>query len=184
MIKRLRPYPSHEELAAMYAAPHDHRMYGRGHDERVEATVRLALDEIAERDYVADLSCGNGEIARRITTRATALGDYAPGYEITGPLEETLLELDFADVYVCSETLEHVDDPEHVLDMIYQRARTLLLSTPLECWDDANGEHMWAWDREGVEHLAAKCGWEPQAFTSVDSRTYGEPYLYGIWVFA
>ena len=46
----------------------------------------------------------------------------------------------------------------------------------------ANGEHLWAWDREGVEDLLKRTGWQPVAFTSVDSREYGEPYLYGIWV--
>ena len=55
----------------MYAEPHNHRLWGRGHDERVEATIALALANIDETDrgYVADLSCGNGEIARRIAGR-------------------------------------------------------------------------------------------------------------------
>lgn len=183
MITRLRPLPTAEELAVMYATPHDHTIYGRGHGERVEATIRLALEAIPTRTVVGDLSCGNGIIANAITQGQVVLGDFAPGYEHHGPLEDTLEYVDFVDVYVCSETLEHLDNPEHVLDLIYARANYLVLSTPLECWDDANGEHLWAWDREGVEGLAAKCGWEPVAFTSVDSRTYGEPYLYGIWVF-
>jgi len=183
-VKRLRPYPSPEQLHAMYGhAPHDHRLYGRGHDERVEATIALAKASISawDRGVVADLSCGNGEIARRIAGRSTILGDLAPGYGIVGPIEETAARVGWVNVWVLSETLEHVDDPVAVLREIRPRASRLVLSTPLECWDDTNGEHLWSWDREGVEELLAEVGWLPTAFDQVDSRTYDEPYLYGIW---
>jgi len=186
-VKRLRPLPSPDELAAMYPAPHDHRIYGRGHHERVEATIALAVENLteAERGVVGDLSCGNGEIARRIATSpAVHLGDFAPGYEFHGPLEETLAQLDIVDVYVCSETIEHLDDPFGVLLAIREKAEFLLLSTPIGCWHDANGEHLWAWDREGVEQLLTSAGWALMAFDNVDSTEYGEPYNYGIWVAA
>jgi len=183
-VKRLRPLPSPAELAAMYATPHDHRLYGRGHDERVEATVALALAHLPEweRGYVADLSCGNGEIARRIAVRSTILGDLAPGYGITGPIEETAARVGWVNVWVLSETLEHVDKPDEVLREIRPRAGHLVLSTPLECWDDTNGEHVWSWDREGVEELLGEAGWLVTAFDQVDSREWGEPYLFGLWV--
>jgi len=184
-VKRLRPMPTAEEMAAMYPAPHDHRIYGRGHHERVEATVALAVQQIAdaERQIVADLSCGNGDIARRIATSpAVHLGDFAAGWEYHGPLEETLDLIPLVDVYVCSETIEHLDDPFDVLLKIRHQAERLVLSTPIGCWDDANGEHLWAWDREGVEQLLDSAGWSPWAFTNVDSTAYGEPYNYGIWV--
>jgi hypothetical protein len=185
-VTRLRPLPSPEQLAAMYPAPHDHRIYGRGHHERVEATIALALATITDehRVSVGDMSCGNGEIARRIgMTAHLHLGDFAPGYPYNGPLEQTLDEMPNVHTYICSETLEHVDDPAAVLEQIRGKAGHLVLSTPLECWDDANGEHLWAWDRQGVETLAAAAGWTALAFDSVDSRAYGEPYLYGLWVF-
>jgi hypothetical protein len=57
-----------------------------------------------------------------------------------------------------------------------------VLSTPLECWEDSNAEHLWAWDQHGVELMLLQADWAVRAFTSVDSREYGEPYLYGIWV--
>jgi len=183
-VKRLRLLPSPAELAAMYAAPHDHRLYGRGHDERVEATIALAKASIDvwDRGYVADLSCGNGEIARRIAGRSTILGDLAPGYGITGPIEETAARVGWVNVWVLSETLEHLDDPVKVLREIRPRAGHLVLSTPLECWDDTNGEHLWAWDCVGVDDLLGEAGWLPTAFDQVDSRAWGEPYLFGLWV--
>jgi hypothetical protein len=193
-VERLRPAHDAETLAAMYAAPHDHRIYGRGHHERVEATIELACRAIPEALLltVGDLSCGNGEIARRICTDSDGLhlGDAAvqlldvelPGVKYHGPLEETIHLMPEVDTYVCSETLEHLDDPGKALALIRTKATYLLLSTPLECWGDTNGEHYWAWDREGVEDLMQCTGWIPVAFDSVDSREWGEPYLYGIWV--
>lgn len=193
MIQRLRPLPSPEELAVMYAQAHDHRIYGRGHHERVEATIGLAFDTLTENDRwtVADLSCGNGVIATRIATGSTILGDFGvlpadltPGDpKWRGRIEETITEITEINLFVLSETLEHLDDPLAILRDIRAKAFCLLLSTPLECWEDTNAEHLWAWDREGVEGLAAQANWLPIAFTSVDSREYGEPYLYGIWVF-
>ncbi len=192
-VERLRPLPSPERLAELYAVPHDHRLYGRGHGERVEATIALAegnLPEI-ERLSVADLSCGNGAIALALATNDDVhLGDVAalpaelPGTKYRGPIEETIHLIPDVDVgvFVCSETIEHLDDPGKVLALARSKADNLVLSTPLECWDDDNPEHLWAWDREGVEGLLKRTGWLPWAFVSVDSRTYGEPYLYGIWV--
>jgi hypothetical protein len=68
-------------------------------------------------------------------------------------------------VFVISETVEHRDDPD---------------ATPIEAWNDANVEHVWAWDRDGVEEMMTGAGWTPQRFKTVDSREYGEPYCYGI----
>lgn len=186
-IKRLRDL--YHNLEEMYPAPHDHRIYGRGHHERVEATIMVGKETIPEanRQIVADLSCGNGEIAKRIVIPGGTLilGDFAPGYPIHGPIEETLDVKTFplVDVFVLSETIEHLEDPLDILLRINEVSEYLLLSTPLECWDDGNAEHLWAWDREGVEGMAQTAGWAPLDFCSVDSRAWGEPYLYGIWVF-
>lgn len=155
-----------------------------GHHLRVE--VSKVLTKVYADKYgwhsVGDLSCGNGEIARSLLGRRVVLGDFAPGYAITGPLEQTLPAMPAVDGYICSETLEHVDEPALVLRLVRAKTDTLILSTPLEAWDDINTEHYWAWDRAGVESVLASAGWLPEAFASVDSRVFGEPYLYGIWV--
>lgn len=190
MRRRLRPAWSPEDLDRIYPAPHDHRLYGRGHRERVAATIQAALNYLTGPDdpyavpvaSVADLSCGNASIARAIPSEALYLGDFAPGYEYHGPLELTLVQLPDVEVYVCSETLEHLDDPDAVLALIATKALTLVLSTPVDAWGDTNDEHYWAWDREGVEEMLAASGWVVASYGEVDSRAYGEPYCYGIWV--
>lgn len=183
--------PTADELARMYATPHDHRIYGRGHAERVDATIALAREHLQQFQSIADLSCGNGTIVRSLTPHVHDrwLGDFAP---IQGEPGENVLHGDIWDtldqipdpthVFVLSETLEHVDEPLDLLDQIRQRCNQLVLSTPLECWGDTNPEHLWAWDRAGMEEMLDVAGWTVVAFDSVDSREWGEPYLYGIWV--
>lgn len=181
MIKRLRPKWSDEELKQIYAAPHNHFIYGRGHGERVDKTIELVKEHITV-NSVADLSCGNGHIAKSIGAETVILGDFAPGYPIEGPIEETIDLIPTVDAFVLSETLEHLDDPAFILNKINEKALALILTTPIDNWDDSNGEHYWSWDQEGVESLLDDTGWRVFAFDYVDSREYGEPYKYGIWL--
>lgn len=181
MIQRLRGAHPPEALARMYAEPHDHRRWGRGHGERVDEMIRLG----SKRSWglVADLSCGNGAVATKVTTGRVILGDIAPRYPIHGPIEQTLKALPPVDLFVLGETLEHLDRPGEVLGLIAQKSGSLLLSTPINAWGDSNNEHYWAWDKPGVEGLAGSAGWEVAEYSEVDSTAYGEPYHYGIWLF-
>lgn len=166
----------------MYLTPHDHRLYGRGHGERVEATIALGktiiLPEICSG---ADLSCGNGEIIKALALTRTYLGDFAPGYELCGALDDTIQQIPLVDLFVCSETIEHLDNPLKALMLIRMKSEHLLLSTPVDNFADTNAEHLWGWDREGVENLLHLVGFTVIDYDQVDSRVYGEPYCYGIW---
>ena len=180
-LQRLRPAYSEDELARLYARPHDHTRWP-DHHLRVDAT--LAVARWMARDGIgsaADLSCGNGHILRSLDARRKYFGDYAPGYSITGPIDKTIHEIPTVDLFVCSETIEHLDDPDMVLIGIRAKARMLVLSTPVEAWDDANPEHYWAWDRERVESMVRAAGWLPHVYTAVDFRPQGLPYCFGIW---
>lgn len=183
MIKRLRPKWSDEELAKIYAKPHDHYKYGRGHGLRVEVTQNIlkSMSRHVRAETGADLSCGNGAILKHIKLKKYYLGDFAKGYEFEGPLEKTIHEIPFVDIYVCSETLEHLDDPLSALKLIREKSKTLVLSTPIENWNDTNGEHYWSYDREGVEELLKESGWVPNVFLFLDTTVFREPYKYGIW---
>jgi hypothetical protein len=183
MIKRLRPKWSEEELAKIYAKPHDHRIYGRGHTVRVEVTQNILKDmaRLTNAKSGADLSCGNAAILNSLSLKEKYLGDYASGYEFVGPLEDNLEKMPNVDIYVCSETLEHLDNPGHALKLIREKSKSLILSTPIEQWEDTNAEHYWAYDREGVEELLKEAGWVPNVFLFLDTQVFGEPYKYGIW---
>lgn len=183
MIKRLRPKWSDEDLARIYAKPHNHEIYGRGHGVRVEVTNNILKDMAREVGAVsgADLSCGNGAILKSLNIRKKYFGDFAPTYEFTGPLEKTIHEIPKVDIYVCSETLEHLDDPQYALELIREKTKALVLSTPIEKWNDTNEEHYWAYDRDGVESMLLKAGFTPNIFLFLDTEVFGEPYRYGIW---
>lgn len=179
--QRLRPAYDPEQLADLYAAPHDHRQW-RDHHLRVDVTIQvgrwLAGDTLAA---AADLSCGNGMVLSAIPAATRIFGDYAPGWDHTGPLEHTITQIPLVDLYVCSETLEHLDDPDKALALIRGRTRKLLLSTPVEAWDDDNPEHYWAWSRADVEVMLTAAGFIPVVYTAVDFRPAGLPYCFGIW---
>lgn len=176
---RLRPRHSDEQLAAIYAEPHEHSGWP---DHRIRVRATIALASHIDAGTVADLSCGDGVIAASIHTGRLILGDVAPGHEVTGPIESTIHEIDPVDTFVCSETIEHLDDPGTVLAAIRSKSRHLILTTPIDNWDDGNIEHYWAWDREAVEDLARRAGWNTvDVFAALDCRTMGG-YLTGMWV--
>lgn len=169
---RLRPYPSPAELARMYATPHDHTRWA---DHLIRADVTTMIGAWLLRDrrvgaVIADLSTGNATIPRGIADmvnmprEALILGDFAPRYEHVGPIEQTIERLadDSVDLFVCSETIEHLEFPEAVLARIRAKARRLLLSTPIgETLADDNPEHIHGWTVEGVVDMLATAGWRP-----------------------
>lgn len=185
MIQRVHEKYTAEEMAQVYATPHDHSIYGHGHWMRVEfakVMVRWCADNYTI-ETAGDLSCGNAAIINALHESVTKhLGDFAPGYEYTGPIEETILLIPNVDLFVCSETLEHLDDPISVLGSIRDKSSVLLLSTPIDAWNDSNNEHYWAWDREEIDQMLENAGWTLTWFASLDSRVIGESYNYGFWV--
>lgn len=134
---------------------------------------------------IADLSCGDARIARAIGEHfdvEPVLGDYAPGYPITGMLAETVPQLEKVDLYVCTNTIEHLDDPQSDLALIREHCTEMLLSTPVEEWSEPSGGHYWAWDRDGVEGIAAEAGFEVSCYVELDLTPYWNPHCkHGIW---
>lgn len=188
---RLRAAHGEQALAMLYEAPHDHTRWP-DHVERVAATIELGRDLVARHGQprvIADLSCGDATIARTLAAEAAAaggaarviLGDLAPGYEITGPIEQTLREITQAGLFVCTETIEHLDDPDAVLAMIREHAVTLLLSTPLAEFWAGNVEHYWGWDDSDVRAMLERAGWTPELYRGLRCEAGGGTWAYQIW---
>jgi hypothetical protein len=180
--ERLRDTYTADELAQVYATPHQH--FGQP-DHRVRVAVTIQLGRALGRlDQVADLACGDGAILGGLDARARTWGDIAPGWDVTGPIEQTIEDLHDVDLFVCAETIEHLDDPDMVLKAIRPRAAKLLLSTPVDAWSDRelNPQHYWAWDREAVEDMLATAGFEVFTYCELDLTYRGpEHYRFGIW---
>lgn len=173
------------DLSVLCAEPHDHMRWGMGHGLRVEVTKVIAASMFGNGMSVADLSCGNGAIANYLSDTfdgvTVTLGDYAAGYPITGMIEDTVGQIGHVDLFICSETIEHLDNPSLVLGDIREHSTRLVLSTPLCEWHDLEEQHLWAWDRAGVESLLMGAGFEVVRFASLDATAFGETYDYGIW---
>lgn len=179
---RLRPAYSPEQLAEVYPVPHEHGRFP-DHRLRVAATIEVAR-WLADGEGVvraADLSCGDGAILRALDVPHPYYGDFADHYHYVGPIEETIEQIPAVDLFVCAETVEHLDDPDAVLKAIRSTARLLVLSTPVDAWNDDNPEHYWAWGRDDVEAMLAGAGFEVSVFTAVDFRPMSLPYCFGIW---
>lgn len=182
MRQRVRPAYTAEQLAAIYPAPHDHT---RWPDHVLRADMTVALCQwFTDVGSVADLSCGNGWMARHVAQHFGAtvvLGDLAAGYEHHGPIEQTIGEIDPVDLFICTETLEHLDDPDTVLGRIREKAKGLIVSTPdAEPFDgDArhfNLEHYWTWDTDGVVEMLNAAGWTVEVGMQLQMPTMGVSY--------
>lgn len=180
MKTRLRgPYDA-DKLAELYAAPHDHTKWN-DHKVRVAVTAQIAHAVAGDVQVAADLSCGDGATLRALGVPELHLGDLAPGHQYHGPIEQTIHEIPHVGLFVCTETLEHVDDPDLVLKLIRPKADTLIVSTPVDCWHDHNPEHYWAWSREDVEEMLTAAGFEVVLYAALDVRPGGGEYTFGIW---
>ena len=179
MITRLRPKWSDAELAKIYTTPHEHHHW-QDHVIRVNKTLEIAktIDGVKS---AADLSAGDAFIINGLELDKTYIGDFAPKYEFTGAIDKTIEQIPDVDLFICSETLEHLDNPVDVLKQIRAKTKYLLLTTPHAKWDDVNQEHYWAWDKDGVAELLAKAGFETVSFELLElaDQYY---YDYQIWV--
>lgn len=162
---RLRPKHSDEALKQIYATPHDHTKW-EDHHLRVDVTTSVAA-WVGKRygcRSVADLSCGDAAIVNNLYLPqpwTKHLGDFAPGYQYTGPIEKTIHQIPNVDMFICSETIEHLDDPDAVLWEIGQVADTLIVSTPIdETVADGNIEHYWGWSTVNVVDMLNNAGWD------------------------
>lgn len=177
---RLRPAYTAEELATLYATPHNHSRWG-DHRVRVALTAQMTHLLAGPIATAADLSCGDATILKALNVGTRYLGDFAPGYPLTGPIDDTIDEIPLVDLYVCCETLEHLDDPDLALKKIRAKTRALVLSTPVDAFNDTNPEHYWAWSREGVEAMLTEAGFRTEVYTAIDFRPSGAEYCFGVW---
>lgn len=183
--QRLRPKMTPEQLSKIYAHPHRH---SRWDDHKLRVAISIEMGKWALRNsfsshpQVMDLSCGDATIPKALTP-IPILGDFAPGYEICGPIEETLdLFSTTVELFICSETIEHLDDPDTVLQKIRERAKQLLISTPInETFEVGNQEHYWSWSVQAVGEMLRKAGWD-ETVVQTTITLPGWTYDYQIWV--
>jgi hypothetical protein len=184
MRKRLRPAHSPEALADLYATRHDYHGW-KDHLLRVPTSTALVNWMLAEHGWssVADLSCGEGATVGDSNAAVKILGDITPGHPFHGPIEDTIHRIPPVDLFVCDETIEHLDDPDAVLVTIRGKAQGLICSTPVGSWDDPTLGHYWAWEREDVEAMLTTAGWRVETYMRLEFPGHKPhlPHDFGIW---
>lgn len=177
---RLRPAYGPGTLARIYAKPHQHAAW-LDHKVRVAVTAQFAHALAGKVETGADLSCGDGTILSSLDVSKRFFGDFAPGYPHTGPIDDTIEQIPHVDLFICCETIEHLDDPDFTLKLIRGKAKTLVLSTPVDAFDDTNEQHYWAWSRGGVEDMLTTAGFTVVVYNELDFRPARGEYAYGVW---
>ncbi len=175
---RLRPKYSPEELKEVYASQYDHTRW-TDHVERIKFTINFSVQNLPTPVYhITDLSCGDAAIAKGIAESlfslgdtavppSLILGDFVEGYDYQGVIEDTINEISNTDLFILSETLEHLDNPEYVLSQIRKKTSYLVLSTP--CNETlGNPEHYWKWGTSDVALMLEEAGFTPIAFSYLE----------------
>lgn len=209
---RLREPRSVTEEAAYYGRTYPH---GYRHDvwpdhvERVAASVEMIRSYRRQIRSAADLSCGDAAILRGcadflddvwlgdlngVPSDVGELSDWRRAHRAMGvhglpggPLPDTLIGLDRpVDLFVLSETLEHMADPDDLLLQLTAFTRYLFLSTPVdEPVGSGNLEHYWGWGPEDIHDLFRSTGWHPlerKLLTPVSTLHLPDAYTYQLWM--
>lgn len=183
MRMRLREKYSQEDLEKIYAEPHVHTRWF-DHLVRVETTTAVVrhINAIDEIKTAADLSAGDATIINSLNLVDRYIGDFAPKYQFTGPIEKTIDEIPNVDLFICSETIEHLDNPDEVLKRIRQKTKWIVVTTPIGEFNTGNLEHYWGWDTEDVEQMLVNAGFRPFILNKLAFYEPQYTYDYQIWI--
>jgi len=177
--QRLREAYSPEQLAQVYAEPHQHFQW-KDHRLRVQMTIAFAT-WFGDINSVADLSAGDAAIINAIDAPNKYIGDFAPGYEFTGAIDDTIDQIPSVDLFICSETIEHLDNPEATLRKIRAKTRAIIITTPDGEDNPNNPQHYWGWDTDGVGELLKSVGFKPVIFNQLKFTDPSLIYDYQFW---
>jgi len=175
---RLRPAHTSEKLLEIYNKPHNHLSFV-DHIERVNKSIEM-LKTFNTYDSIADLSAGNAAIINALKSNKKYIGDYAKAYEFTGHINDTIEDIPIVDLFICSETLEHLDDPENTLKKIRAKTKYLFISTPCGELNDNNVEHYWGWDDQDVKQMLIDAGFDPVKYFLLEFT--GGVYNFQMWI--
>ncbi len=134
---------------------------------------------------IADMSCGDAYITRALAEYSGVeplLGDLTPGHEYQGELHDTVVQIPRVELFVCTNTAEHLDDPDADLALVRERCDKMLFSVAVDEWGESAGDHYWAWSREGVEEMLAGASFQVSAYLELDMTPHWyRNCKFGMW---
>jgi hypothetical protein len=175
---KLRRFYTPARLAEIYDHKYDHTTWSE-HVARVHHTIDITQQLIDEHHLtsVTDLSCGDGVIVGGLNIENKTMNDITL---LGDGIEVTVKTMKDVDLFICTETIEHLEAPWTVIEEIAQRAKWLVLSCPNdESPDIHNHEHYWSFTAQDVGDMLAEAG-----FVDLQWETITQPrwtYEYQIW---
>lgn len=143
----------------------------------VSDLARLLFGVRPDLGTVTDLGCGDGSLLAMLPRRAwgyeLGAGDvaHALSRELDVRQADILAdELEYGDLLIASEVLEHLADPVAFLKGLPDRL--LIVSSPsMETGAWHNPIHSWAWDLPGYRELLERSGWRALYQAECDGGT-------------
>lgn len=193
--RQRRGYYTDEQIAADYGATpvpldatdprgYDHGNLANCKNRFIHQNVEVAFGEgFGKVKSIADMSAGDARVPRSLAEYSgiePLLGDYFAGYQFQGTLQETLPQIGVVELYVCTNTIEHLNDPDADVKLMREHCENMLLSCPIDEYD-AGGQHLWFYSREGVEDMFHEAGFSQQAYCELDENPVWEHFKFGIW---
>lgn len=149
------------------------------HQPRLWAAARMVLERIGDGEGVCDLGAGDGGLLQFIREQGNTFGKRIPvwGYDLQPSNLEAAARRDVdvrscnvvtnrswraGDVVICTEFLEHLQDPHTFVGEVYDRGpRLFVASSPANESDRSHyAYHTWAWDTQGYKELLEQGGWK------------------------
>lgn len=152
------------------AHPWIHPNHQMGHAERTAMVADLIRKVVPNYTVTSlvDLGCGDGSLLAQIRDLPIPMWGYdagvqnreqahAAGLDVR-PADLLTDSLDYADLIVATEVVEHLVDPYGFISAL--PGTKLILSSPsAEDGEWHYEHHAWAWDMKGYADLATSCGW-------------------------
>lgn len=142
-----------------------------GHVARLEKAAQVLARVWSPGKTVVDLGAGDGGLLSLLDipphakwgydlTRANIEGAASRGQDVR--LGDCVAgQIQWADIAITTEMLEHLIDPHHFLEIIRQNSEFLVASSP---WNESKQDHYefhtWAWNTEGYARMITEAGWQ------------------------
>lgn len=162
--------------AGRESAPHLDQPMHQGRLHLSAQHVRGAVAAYGARSVV-DLGCGDGGLLSILDAGVSAWGyDLQPSNVVVARagtdvrFGDVLAEgIEWADLAVATEMLEHLVDPHGLLREIRRHASVVVASSPwTETAESHYAHHLFAWDLAGYEALLSGTGWRVVRHDTVD----------------